>query len=126
MFVGDQTETLMEAFEIGLQYMNQYMFRPIPFLEHLPTPTNIRFRRALQTLDELTYGLIADRRALLRDNADAAPDDLLTMLLEAQDAIPIEIEIGEAAAAGLHHFGQADDVIAVLVDTVEAFLRQKR
>lgn len=84
--VGEQTETLMEAFEVGLEYMNQMMFNPLPFIDRLPTPTNIRFWRALETLDEMMYGLIEERRALLAENPEAAPDDLLTMLLEAQDA----------------------------------------
>jgi cytochrome P450 len=84
--VGAQTETLMEAFDVGLQYLNQSMFMPIPYLEYLPTPTNLRFRRALRTLDEVMYGLIEERRGLLRSQPEAAPDDLLTMLLQAQDA----------------------------------------
>lgn len=84
--VGEQTETLMEAFDVGLEYMNQSMFLPIPYLEYLPTPTNIRFRRALRTLDEVMYGLIEERRRLLNALPDAAPDDLLTMLLQVQDA----------------------------------------
>lgn len=78
--VGDQTERLMEAFDVGLAYLNQHMFNPIPFIDRLPTPTNIRFRRALATLDETTYDLIAARRAA-RDR----PGDLLTTLIEAAD-----------------------------------------
>jgi cytochrome P450 len=84
--VGEQTETLMDAFEVVLQYLNQTMFTPIPYLEYLPTPTNIRFRRALRALDEILHELIERRREMLQSRREAAPDDLLTMLLQAQDA----------------------------------------
>ncbi|MDP3767798.1 MAG: cytochrome P450, partial [Dehalococcoidia bacterium] len=45
-----------------------------------PTPTNLRFRRAMRTLDDIVYGMIEARR-----NNGADKDDLLSMLLEARD-----------------------------------------
>jgi cytochrome P450 len=84
--VGEQVDRLMAAFEFTLQYLNQRMFMPVPYLERLPTPTNIRFRRALRTLDEITYDLIQKRRRLIATDPAAAPPDLLTMLLQARDA----------------------------------------
>lgn len=48
--------------------------------DFIPTPRNLRFRRALRILDESVYGLIADRRA-----AGQLGDDLLGMLLQARD-----------------------------------------
>lgn len=84
--VGAQVDTLMEAFETALHYLNQSMFMPIPYLEYLPTPTNIRFRRALRTLDEIIGDLVERRRNLLQNDPDSAPADLLTMLLQARDA----------------------------------------
>jgi cytochrome P450 len=84
--VGEQVDTLMDAFESALQYLNQRMFMPVPYLERLPTPTNIRYRRAVRTLDDITYELIQRRRQLIETDPDAAPADLLTMLLQARDA----------------------------------------
>jgi cytochrome P450 len=78
--VGDKIESLLHAFDVGLEYMNQRMFNPIRFIDRLPTPTNLRFRKALATLDDVMYGLIEDRR-----QAKNPPDDLLTMLLAARD-----------------------------------------
>lgn len=46
-----------------------------------PTPANLRFRRAVRTMDERVYAIIAERRA-----ARERPEDLLTMLMEADDA----------------------------------------
>ena len=54
-----------------------------PFAEHmtsLPLPANVRTKRARAVLDETVYGLIAERR-----RAPASGDDLLGMLLDAQD-----------------------------------------
>jgi len=48
--------------------------------ESLPTPTNLRLRRAAARLDRIIFGMIASRRASGEDRGD-----LLSMLLAAQD-----------------------------------------
>ncbi len=48
--------------------------------ERLPTPRNLRFRRALRTLDEFVSGIIEDRR-----REGGGRRDLLSLLLEARD-----------------------------------------
>jgi cytochrome P450 len=79
--VGNQTQMYMQAFEYGLEYLNQRMFNPIPFLDKLPTPTNLRFKKSVQTIDDSIYALIEKRRI-----EDTDPGDLLSMLLSARDA----------------------------------------
>jgi len=54
-------------------------FNVIPFW--MPTPRNVRSRRAIRRLDTLILRIIADRRARGGDRGD-----LLSMLLDAQDA----------------------------------------
>jgi cytochrome P450 len=49
-------------------------------LGNFPTPTNLRFRRAVGRLDEVIYRLINERRRSGKDTGD-----LLSMLLHAQD-----------------------------------------
>jgi cytochrome P450 len=46
----------------------------------LPTPSNLRFRRAMNRLDQIIFSIIAERRASGADRGD-----LLSMLLHAQD-----------------------------------------
>ena len=46
----------------------------------IPTPSNLRFRRAMRRLDRIIYAIIAERRASGEDRGD-----LLSMLLHAQD-----------------------------------------
>jgi cytochrome P450 len=78
--VGDQTDVLCEAFDNGLEYLNQHMFNPLPFIDKLPTATNRRFKHSLALLNEVMYGLINARR-----NSGDNPGDLLSMLLQARD-----------------------------------------
>jgi len=47
----------------------------------LPTPRNLKLRRAIKRLDRLVYRIIEERRSSPRDRGD-----LLSMLVEAQDA----------------------------------------
>ncbi len=45
----------------------------------LPTPNNLRFRKAIKQLDKIIYDLIS------RHRGDKGPDDLIAMLLSAED-----------------------------------------
>jgi cytochrome P450 len=53
---------------------------PIPLI--IPTPTNLRLRRAVRRLDEIIYGFIRQRRASTEDRSD-----LLSLLLHARDEV---------------------------------------
>jgi cytochrome P450 len=64
---------------VALTEWNKRSFR-WPFADRLPLPANFRFRKAVAWLDQLVYGLIAERRASGDD-----PGDLLSMLLTAID-----------------------------------------
>jgi len=54
--------------------------RILPLLRRLPTAANRRYTRAVRQLDEVVYGIIADRRANPGEG-----HDLLAILLSAQD-----------------------------------------
>ena len=69
--VGEALDVVMGRFTGGI------MFK-VP--EKIPTPANLRFRRAVRRLEEIIYGLIRERR---KDSHDAG--DLLSMLLAARD-----------------------------------------
>jgi cytochrome P450 len=63
------------------QHFRSRLFTLLFFLpDSVPTPGNLRFRRAVRELDLLVYRIIQDRRATGED-----PGDLLSMLLRAQD-----------------------------------------
>lgn len=81
MFTGEISEHLLiyEAFTEAMDGLNRKMKRP-QFVNKLPTPGNRRFDSAIKTIDEIMYELIAERQAL-----DSKFDDLLSLLLQAQD-----------------------------------------
>jgi cytochrome P450 len=70
--VGHALEIMLERFVDRISLLR--------FLQQLPLPKNLRFRRALETLDGIIYRIIESRR---RDGV--LGDDLLSMLLAAQD-----------------------------------------
>jgi cytochrome P450 len=73
--IGDASEIVMEYF--GKRFGSLLALLPL----WLPTPANLRLRRAIRRLDEVVYRMIADRRRSPEDRGD-----LLSILLEAQDA----------------------------------------
>jgi cytochrome P450 len=63
------------------QHFRSRLYTMMFFLpDAVPTPGNLRFRRAVRELDALVYRIIRERRATGED-----PGDLLSMLLRAQD-----------------------------------------
>lgn len=81
--LGEETATLQHALEIVFdEYIvqaNQAFLIP----DWLPTPSNLRFRRAAQTILRIVDKIIADRRAEIAQG-EPAKRDLLGVLLEAQ------------------------------------------
>lgn len=66
-------DTLMQCFTARI---NSFLKLP----EWVPTPVNLRLRRAIGQLESVMFGIIAERRA-----SGAEHDDLLSMLLHARD-----------------------------------------
>ncbi|MBL8057915.1 MAG: cytochrome P450 [Anaerolineales bacterium] len=71
---------LMAAFSAVLEYLNTLIFAPVNIPVSWPTPTNVRFRRALGLIEGTVYRIIAERR-----QAGRSEPDLLSMLLDARD-----------------------------------------
>ncbi|MBE0688889.1 MAG: cytochrome P450 [Anaerolineae bacterium] len=75
--VAQETHTIGAAMTT-FQEMSNNQSQMIP--AWVPTPLELRTRRALQEMDEIVYGLIRERRAPTGDRGD-----LLSMLLDARD-----------------------------------------
>jgi len=78
--VSDEADDVARALPVALEYVNHRSTRPWALPEQWPTPRNLRFRRALRTLDAIVYRMIEERRRTGEDNGD-----LLSMLLHARD-----------------------------------------
>jgi cytochrome P450 len=71
-----------EALNVALRWTNEYVESVVKVPPWVPTPNNLRFRRAASTLEALVDAVVAERRAA----GAAAPDgDLLAMLMAAKD-----------------------------------------
>ena len=77
--LNQEVGTVGEAVTTVLELFGDYVFRPFPPLG-VPTPRNRRLQRALDTLDQVVYRLIAERRTRQTEESD-----LLSMLLSARD-----------------------------------------
>jgi cytochrome P450 len=82
-FGEETTDASARAFSEALGLMSERSNRAVQLPLAIPTPRNLRLRRALRALDEKTFEIIAHAR---KRRDPAAPATLLTMLLEAKDA----------------------------------------
>ena len=81
--VGSSSDTarVQQAITDVMEMFDLVMLPFAEWLMHLPLPRMRRYRAAQRALDELIYGIVADRRRSGEDRGD-----LLSMLLHAQDA----------------------------------------
>jgi cytochrome P450 len=68
------------AMSVAIEHVNEYADALIRIPPWVPTPKNLRFGRARRTLDALVLRIIDERR-----KAVEKPNDLLSMLMSAQD-----------------------------------------
>lgn len=85
-FGAERSEASMGAFSVALEAVSARGHSPLPLPLWVPTPDNVKFRRATSRLDEAVYEIIARERKNQHDKNTAAPTTLLSMLLAARDA----------------------------------------
>ncbi len=68
------------AMDITMKAFTRRIGRLITFPEWIPTPANLRLRKAIKNLNDIVFRMISDRRKTGEDRGD-----LLSMLLKAQD-----------------------------------------
>lgn len=78
---GDSAEA-SEAMETVLRCFTDQVNKVVRLPQFLPTPANLRLKKAMRRLDGIIYRVIADRRATGEDRGD-----LLSMLLQATDPV---------------------------------------
>lgn len=78
--VGGDLSAVEHAMETVLTHTFQSWGNVIDPPAYIPTPRNLRFRRAMQILDQIVYRVIAEHRS-----GKGASSDLLSMLLDVRD-----------------------------------------
>lgn len=99
--LNDEASEVSWAVDEFLAYADRHIRRLYSPPPSVPTPANLRFRRAGRAMDDLIYGIIRERRASREDRGD-----LISMLLLACDE-----ETGE----GLSDLQVRDEVMTTLV-----------
>lgn len=79
--MADDTDDLSAALKEVAEVIAIRFSSALPLPEALPTPTNLRYQRSIQRVEQVVYRLIQQRRA----KPEADTGDLLSMLLHAQD-----------------------------------------
>jgi cytochrome P450 len=95
----DESERIIQSVEFVLRVAGRGMFLEVP--PFIPTPENLRVKRALRELARVIDGLIAQRRSQTE-----TADDLLSLLLHARD---------DASGTSMSERQLRDEVTSVLV-----------
>ncbi len=74
------TRALGQALEVANDFIHRSAWSMVKLPDSIPTPSRVRFRRAMRTLDTIVYDLIAARRARSSEEGD-----LLGRLVAARD-----------------------------------------
>lgn len=69
-----------DAVTVALECVNAQIASVLPLPPQVPSPTNLRLKRAVKELDAIVYRFVRERRVSGKDHGD-----LLSMLLAAQD-----------------------------------------
>jgi cytochrome P450 len=75
-----EADAVGHAMSVAIEHVNEYADAIIKIPQWVPTPKNVRFGHARRTLDALVLRIINERR-----KAVEKPNDLLSMLMSAQD-----------------------------------------
>jgi len=82
--VDGSAKEVGKAMDVAMHFANDYAEALIRLPPSLPTPANLRFKKAMKTLDDVVFRIIAERRAMAGATKHFG-DDLLGMLMEATD-----------------------------------------
>jgi cytochrome P450 len=102
--VGAEADAIGAALAIALRHAEDYAESLLPVPPWVPTPSNLRFKRAVKTLDELVFRIIDERR-----KSGADPGDLLAMLMAATD------DEAEGGARGMTDRQLRDEVMTLVM-----------
>ena len=78
-----QAEQIAHAIDVGMEHIVKRTRSILNVPEFIPTPRNLRFKRAVKTLDDIVLGIIEERR---RSPEARHHNDLLAMFMESRDA----------------------------------------
>lgn len=96
-----------QALEVAMHWANDHAESFVRVPPWIPTPANVRFKRAKRTLDDVVFRLIAERRDAAKKSGDFG-SDLLGMLMAAT-------EDGGAVGSGMDDQQLRDEIITMIL-----------
>jgi cytochrome P450 len=106
--VDEDAREVGQALTIAMHHANDWAESLWNFPQWVPTPKNVRFNRAMSTLDTLVYRIIENRREAGVENG---PRDLLGMLMLAVS----DEDAGDADARRMTNKQLRDEVITLVL-----------
>ncbi len=103
---GDAKE-VGHALEVAMRWANEYAESFVRVPPWVPTPANLRFKRAKRTLDDVVFRIIGERRDSARRTGEFG-NDLLGMLMAAT-------EDGGGAGSGMDDRQLRDEIITMIL-----------
>lgn len=77
----EEAVDVARAMQVAAEWLLLARKSPLPFLtDRLPTPSNLRYKYAIQKMDKHIYRIIEQRRSSKED-----PEDLLSMMMQMRD-----------------------------------------
>ena len=103
--VDGDAKDVGQALEVAMHWANDYAESMIRVPPYIPTPGNVRFKRAKKTLDDVVFRLISERRAQAAKSGDFG-DDLLGMLMASTE---------EGSSSGMDDQQLRDEIITMIL-----------
>jgi cytochrome P450 len=100
-----------QALDIAMHWANEYAEALVPIPPYIPTPANLRFKKAKKTIDDVVFRIIAERRAQAAKNGELG-SDLLGMLMAATEEPDGS---STAARAGMSDQELRDEIITMIL-----------
>ncbi len=106
---GDAKE-VGQALDVAMHWANAYAEAIFPIPPSVPTPANLRFKKAKKTIDDVVFRLIAERRAQAAASGEFG-SDLLGMLMAATESPDASAE----ARTGMSDQELRDEIITMIL-----------
>ncbi|HYO13783.1 MAG TPA: cytochrome P450 [Thermoanaerobaculia bacterium] len=78
--VAEDADAVRKSVSVAFSHLHEKVWSLAPLPLWMPTPSNLRFQRAVASMDEVVYRIIRDRR-----RSGAEGNDVLSMLLAVRD-----------------------------------------
>ena len=108
--VDGDAKDVGQALDVAMHWANQYAEALFPIPPSVPTPANLRFKKAKKTIDDVVFRLIAERRAQAAVSGEFG-SDLLGMLMAATE----DPDAAADARTGMSDQELRDEIITMIL-----------